>query len=208
MTCACSATRRCGRWPMPAALEQAVGQSAPECDRRQPAGRAGDWSASPATATEVAIDDHRQGLRHGRRFHPQPPVPAVRLDQGGGFGIGAFEARSLVAAMGGRLTVDSRPGKGSQLHHPPPRRRSRRANTHGNSHDRPAQPIFPSCSSSRTTRACSASSNGPMTAIAWSSPATAASAIERAAAARAGGRHARPRPSARSRRHRAKASPR
>ena len=31
----------------------------------------------------------------------------------GGFGIGAFEARSLIAAMGGRLTVDSRPGRGT-----------------------------------------------------------------------------------------------
>ena len=31
----------------------------------------------------------------------------------GGFGIGAFEARSLVAAMGGRLGVESRPGKGT-----------------------------------------------------------------------------------------------
>ena len=33
----------------------------------------------------------------------------------GGFGVGAFEAKSLVAAMGGRLTVESRPGKGSQF---------------------------------------------------------------------------------------------
>jgi signal transduction histidine kinase len=31
----------------------------------------------------------------------------------GGFGIGAFEARSLIAAMGGRLSVDSRPGQGT-----------------------------------------------------------------------------------------------
>ena len=31
----------------------------------------------------------------------------------GGFGIGAFEARSLITAMGGRLTVDSSPGKGT-----------------------------------------------------------------------------------------------
>ena len=31
----------------------------------------------------------------------------------GGFGIGAFEARSLVTAMGGRLSVDSSPGKGT-----------------------------------------------------------------------------------------------
>ena len=35
----------------------------------------------------------------------------------GGFGIGAFEARSLIAAMGGRIDVDSRPGEGHQLHH-------------------------------------------------------------------------------------------
>jgi putative PEP-CTERM system histidine kinase len=32
-----------------------------------------------------------------------------------GFGIGAFEARSLVTAMGGRITVESRPGEGSQF---------------------------------------------------------------------------------------------
>jgi putative PEP-CTERM system histidine kinase len=32
-----------------------------------------------------------------------------------GFGVGAFEARSLVTAMGGRLTVDSRPGAGSRF---------------------------------------------------------------------------------------------
>jgi signal transduction histidine kinase len=31
----------------------------------------------------------------------------------GGFGVGAFEARSLISAMGGRLTVESRPGEGS-----------------------------------------------------------------------------------------------
>jgi putative PEP-CTERM system histidine kinase len=31
----------------------------------------------------------------------------------GGFGVGAFEAKSLVATMGGRLTVESRPGDGS-----------------------------------------------------------------------------------------------
>ena len=31
----------------------------------------------------------------------------------GGFGVGAFEARSLIVAMGGRLDVDSRPGHGT-----------------------------------------------------------------------------------------------
>jgi putative PEP-CTERM system histidine kinase len=31
----------------------------------------------------------------------------------GGFGVGAFEAKSLIYAMGGRLSVDSRPGEGT-----------------------------------------------------------------------------------------------
>ena len=31
----------------------------------------------------------------------------------GGFGIGAFEARSLIMAMGGRISVDSRLGRGT-----------------------------------------------------------------------------------------------
>ncbi len=31
----------------------------------------------------------------------------------GGFGIGSFEARSLIAAMGGHISVDSRPGQGT-----------------------------------------------------------------------------------------------
>jgi signal transduction histidine kinase len=33
----------------------------------------------------------------------------------GGFGVGAFEARSLIAAMGGRLEVESREGAGSRF---------------------------------------------------------------------------------------------
>jgi len=33
----------------------------------------------------------------------------------GGFGVGAFEAKSLVSAMGGRLTVESRPDEGSSF---------------------------------------------------------------------------------------------
>jgi len=38
------------------------------------------------------------------------PFASTKAD---GFGIGSFEARSLIAAMGGRLSVDSRPGHGT-----------------------------------------------------------------------------------------------
>jgi putative PEP-CTERM system histidine kinase len=40
------------------------------------------------------------------------PFASTKQD---GFGIGAFEARTLVHAMGGRLTVDSRPGAGTRF---------------------------------------------------------------------------------------------
>ena len=33
----------------------------------------------------------------------------------GGFGIGAFEARALAQAMGGRIDVESKPGVGSRF---------------------------------------------------------------------------------------------
>ena len=62
-------------------------------------------------AVAIAITDKGCGMDadfvRNRLFQPFASTKA------GGFGIGAFEARSLVAAMGGRLGVDSRPGKGT-----------------------------------------------------------------------------------------------
>jgi putative PEP-CTERM system histidine kinase len=59
----------------------------------------------------VAIADKGVGMDgdfiRNRLFQPFASTKA------GGFGIGAFEARSLIAAMGGRLSVDSRPGRGT-----------------------------------------------------------------------------------------------
>jgi putative PEP-CTERM system histidine kinase len=59
----------------------------------------------------IAISDKGVGMDgdfiRNRLFQP------FASTKPGGFGIGAFEARSLIAAMGGRLNVDSRPGGGT-----------------------------------------------------------------------------------------------
>ncbi|MEO7505476.1 MAG: XrtA/PEP-CTERM system histidine kinase PrsK [Sphingomicrobium sp.] len=61
----------------------------------------------------IAIIDQGEGM--------DPDFVRTRLFQPfastkeGGFGVGAFEARALIVAMGGRLTVDSRLGDGSRF---------------------------------------------------------------------------------------------
>ena len=61
----------------------------------------------------IAIIDRGSGMDsdfvRNRLFEP------FASTKEGGFGVGAFEARSLVAAMHGRLTVESRPGHGSRF---------------------------------------------------------------------------------------------
>jgi putative PEP-CTERM system histidine kinase len=62
---------------------------------------------------EIAVLDRGRGmppefLRHGL-FVPFESTKA------GGFGIGAFEARALIAGMGGRLGVESREGEGTRF---------------------------------------------------------------------------------------------
>ncbi|MES2120412.1 MAG: XrtA/PEP-CTERM system histidine kinase PrsK [Pseudomonadota bacterium] len=59
----------------------------------------------------IAIADKGAGMDsdfvRNRLFQPFASTKTA------GFGIGAFEARSLILAMGGRLSVDSRPGQGT-----------------------------------------------------------------------------------------------
>jgi putative PEP-CTERM system histidine kinase len=94
------------------ALEQAVGhllQNAVEaCSATFPVTvrvAARDGSVSIAIADKgVGMDSDFVRNRLFQPFSSSKP---------GGFGIGAFEARSLIIAMGGRLGVDSRPGKGT-----------------------------------------------------------------------------------------------
>jgi putative PEP-CTERM system histidine kinase len=95
----------------PVALEQAVGHLLQNA-----------LDASSGEAVTVRVDRHPSGVTiaiadkgigmdgdfvRNRLFEP------FASTKPGGFGIGAFEARSLVAAMGGRLSVDSRPGRGT-----------------------------------------------------------------------------------------------
>jgi signal transduction histidine kinase len=68
----------------------------------------------------ISITDHGPGMTadfvRNQLFQP------FASTKDGGFGVGAFEARTLVAAMGGRLSVQSRPGKGTcfTIHLPAP----------------------------------------------------------------------------------------
>ncbi len=61
----------------------------------------------------IAIIDSGQGMDpefvRNRLFQP------FASTKQGGFGVGAFEAKSLISAMNGRLTVESRPGRGSRF---------------------------------------------------------------------------------------------
>jgi putative PEP-CTERM system histidine kinase len=95
-----------------AALEQALGhllQNAVEaCSPALPVTVRVD---SNGETVSIAITDKGVGMDsdfvRNRLFQP------FASSKSGGFGIGAFEARSLIDAMGGRLTVDSRPGAGT-----------------------------------------------------------------------------------------------
>ena len=97
-----------------AALEQAIGhllQNAIEASRpNEPVTMRVDSNDGEIV---VAIADTGSGMDsdfvRSRLFQP---FASTKPD---GFGIGAFEAQALVAAMGGRLSVESRPGEGTQF---------------------------------------------------------------------------------------------
>ena len=104
-------------WVMadPLLLEQAIGhlvQNAVDASTPHRAGhgahgrrrQAGHRSPSPTAGTGMDAEFVRTRL-----FQP------FASTKKGGFGVGAFEAKSLVSAMGGRLTVESKPGEGSSF---------------------------------------------------------------------------------------------
>ncbi len=95
----------------PDALEQAVShllQNAIDASSGTPVSVRVD---ADGDSVAVTIADKGVGMDgdfiRNRLFHP------FASTKPGGFGIGAFEARSLINAMGGRISVDSRPGAGT-----------------------------------------------------------------------------------------------
>jgi putative PEP-CTERM system histidine kinase len=95
----------------PDALEQAVShllQNAIDASSGTPVSVRVDADGDNVT---VSIADKGVGMDgdfiRNRLFRP------FASTKPGGFGIGAFEARSLITAMGGRISVDSRPGRGT-----------------------------------------------------------------------------------------------
>ena len=95
----------------PDALEQAVGHLIRNALDASSGTPVSVRVASDGGAVTISITDKGVGMDgdfvRNRLFQP------FASTKPGGFGIGAFEARSLVAAMGGRLSVDSRPGRGT-----------------------------------------------------------------------------------------------
>jgi len=98
----------------PSRLEQALTHLVQNAIDASPAGSA-VWLRVYARPLEAVIEvlDHGQGMSpefvRSRLFRP------FASTKDGGFGIGAFEARTLIAGMGGRLEVESREGEGSRF---------------------------------------------------------------------------------------------
>lgn len=106
----------CGLWAQveAAALEQAVGHLVQNAVEASP-------DEAPVTVHVRKSDDHvvvairDEGEGMDAEFVRTKLFQPFSSTKQAGFGIGAFEARSLVAAMGGRLTVESRPGEGTSF---------------------------------------------------------------------------------------------
>jgi putative PEP-CTERM system histidine kinase len=96
----------------PAALEQALGHLVQNAVEASPPNQPVTVKVTGEDGSvSIAISDHGPGM-DGEFVRNQLFQPFASTKTGG-FGIGAFEARSLIAAMGGRLSVDSRARHGT-----------------------------------------------------------------------------------------------
>lgn len=73
------------------------------------------WLAIDGNDDEVWIAIEDSGVGMDEDFVREKLFRPFSSSKAGGFGIGAFEARSLVAEMGGRVDVDSREGEGTRF---------------------------------------------------------------------------------------------
>ena len=90
-----------GRSADPAALEQALGHLVQNAIEASPRRAPVDHARRAESGGDVAIDVDRPRPRHVGRLHPQPAVPALRLDQGSAASASApIEARALIARDG------------------------------------------------------------------------------------------------------------
>ncbi|MGI8704936.1 MAG: ATP-binding protein [Sphingomicrobium sp.] len=106
----------CGQWAQvdPAALEQALGHLLQNAIEASPADEPVTVRVSLA-GDEVTIAIFDKGGGMDADFVRSQLFQPFASTKPAGFGIGAFEARALIAAMGGRIDVESRPGDGTQF---------------------------------------------------------------------------------------------
>lgn len=98
----------------PARLEQALSHLVQNAIEASPATEPVTIHIDPR-AEWVAITVSDQGAGMSAGFVREKLFKPFSSTKDGGFGIGAYEARSIVAAMGGRIDVSSREGRGSQF---------------------------------------------------------------------------------------------
>jgi putative PEP-CTERM system histidine kinase len=98
----------------PARLEQALGHLVQNAIEASPAGEPVTLGVAERDG-EVAIEIRDRGAGMSQEFMRSSLFKPFASTKTGGFGVGAFEARTLVAAMGGRIDVESREGEGTKF---------------------------------------------------------------------------------------------
>src|SRR3546814_1870862 len=77
--------------------------------------RISDWSSDVCSSDLALLEVIDRGRGMTAEFIRRELFKPFSSSKAGGFGIGAFEARALAQAMGGRIDVESRPGAGSRF---------------------------------------------------------------------------------------------
>ncbi len=98
----------------PARLELAVGHLVQNAIEASPPDEP-VWLSIDRRGQEVEVTVLDRGRGMSAEFVRHSLFKPFNSTKLGGFGIGAFEARALVASMGGRLEVESREGEGSRF---------------------------------------------------------------------------------------------